>query len=88
MIDLIGRRPFDRPDAYDDAMGSSGKPGPPPSPPGSPSGGQSRPIPKPATDDPHPLGEGIEGGGGVPLPSPALSTMSPVPSRNRSPSDH
>ncbi|POW16428.1 hypothetical protein PSHT_06719 [Puccinia striiformis] len=30
MIDLIGRRPFDGPDAYDDAMGTSGKPGPPP----------------------------------------------------------
>lgn len=86
MIDLIGRRPFDRPDAYDDAMGASGKPGPPPPPPGSSSGGQSRPVPKPATDDPHPLGEGIEGGEGVPLPSPALSTISSIPTR--SPTNH
>lgn len=82
MIDLIGRRPFDRPDAYDDAMGPSGKRGPPPEAP--PSGGQSRPVPKPATDDPHPLGEGIEGGEGVPLPSPALSTVHLIPNQDRS----
>ncbi|KAA1111055.1 AAA ATPase afg3 [Puccinia graminis f. sp. tritici] len=83
MIDLIGRRPFDRPDAYDDAMGSSGKPGPPPAP-GSPSGGQNRPAPKPATDGPNPLGEGIEGGGGVPLPTPALSSPAVLPEQSHS----
>ncbi|KAI7964249.1 hypothetical protein MJO29_004676 [Puccinia striiformis f. sp. tritici] len=78
MIDLIGRRPFDGPDAYDDAMGTSGKPGPPPpsSTPGDTpnGGGQNRPVPHPTTnDDPLPLGQGIEGGGGVPIPTPALS---------------
>ena len=75
MIDIIGRRPFNRPDAYDDAMGANGKPGPSPPPPGKSSGGKSRPVPQPATDDTHLiLGEGTEGGKGVPLPSLALST--------------
>lgn len=70
MVDLIGPRPFDSPDAYDDAMGSSGRgpKGPPPSGGGDPSG---QLLPR-KQEDPHPLGRGIEGGEGVPMPQPAL----------------
>lgn len=72
MIDLIGRRPFDRPDAYDDAMGSSGKRGG--GPPKDPVGGGGQVAPIPVKEDPHPLGPGIEAGEGVPVPQPALSS--------------
>ncbi|MBW0477746.1 hypothetical protein O181_017461 [Austropuccinia psidii MF-1] len=74
MIDLVGPRPFDQPDAYDDAMGPTGRRGDPP--PNAPTGGQSSPMPQPAPQDPHPLGQGIEGGDGVPLPQPVLSSPS------------
>lgn len=75
MIDLIGKRPFDKPDAYDDAMGSSGKrgSGSPPPPPSS-HGHQESPALGSSEKDLHPLGKGIEGGEGVPLPEPALSS--------------
>ncbi|KAG0142401.1 hypothetical protein CROQUDRAFT_82170 [Cronartium quercuum f. sp. fusiforme G11] len=77
MIDLIGRRPFDRPDAYDDAMGSSGKRGgggPPKDPLG---GGGSGGLGEALENDkePHPLGRGIEAGEGVPMPEPALTSL-------------
>ncbi|KAH9818442.1 ATPase [Melampsora americana] len=76
MIDLIGKRPFDKPDAYDDAMGSTGKRGsgsPPSPPPSDPIEGNRESLGK-LEKDPHPLGKGIEGGEGIPLPEPALSS--------------
>ncbi|EGG06599.1 ATPase [Melampsora larici-populina 98AG31] len=77
MIDLIGKRPFDKPDAYDDAMGSSGKrgsgsgSGPPPH---DPVQGKDESLLGNSEKEMHPLGKGIEGGEGVPLPEPALSS--------------
>ncbi|SCZ90704.1 BZ3500_MvSof-1268-A1-R1_Chr1-3g02167 [Microbotryum saponariae] len=55
MINLLGRRPFEKADPYDEAMG--GVP---------PSGGAL--ADKPSGDGP--LGGGIEGGHGVPVPEP------------------
>lgn len=54
MVDLLGPRPFDGPDAYDDAMGASGR-GPKGPPPAGGGGTPNQPLPKKETD-PHPLG--------------------------------
>lgn len=61
MIALLGPRPFEKDDPYDEAMLGSPAAGAPPPPP-KPQGGDSKKD--------HPLGEGIEGGGGVQVPHP------------------
>lgn len=67
MLELIGPRPFEREDPFDQAMSAAGgSPIEPPPTAGSGPGGE------PVGDGqaPAPLGPGIEGGGGVPMVSP------------------
>ncbi|KAM0748973.1 ATP-dependent metallopeptidase Hfl [Meredithblackwellia eburnea MCA 4105] len=66
MIDLLGPRPFEKADSYDEALGTPLAGGSPPPPPLKPQGAAA-----PGEPTPLPLGEGIEGGGGVPMPQPA-----------------
>ncbi|KAI5480884.1 AFG3 family protein [Pseudohyphozyma bogoriensis] len=70
MIELIGKRPFDREDAYEEALVDGLK-----NPPGNPSPKQAGGLP--GEPSPLPLGEGIEGGGGVPMPTPGLASSAP-----------
>ncbi|KAK4049636.1 AAA ATPase afg3 [Microbotryomycetes sp. JL221] len=71
MIELLGPRPFEKADPYDDAMLGA----PPASGAPLPRGSDNKQSPRTAEDAEKekqglPLGEGIEGGQGVPMPEP------------------
>lgn len=66
MINLLGPRPFETADPYDDALAAPGTPAPTPLPPA----GRLAKEQEDGETNPLPLGEGIEGGAGVPIPQP------------------